>query len=136
MKFREKFAAFMAGRYGADQFGRCLSGAALVLLIVNLFVRGVVGQILYFLVLAVLVYNIFRMFSKNTAARYKENVAYLKVKNRVVGWYANLRRRIRESKTHRFYKCPTCKTTVRVPKGKGKIRITCPKCGASFVRKS
>ena len=81
-------------------------------------------------------YNIFRMFSKNTAARYKENVAYLKVKNRVVGWYANLRRRIRESKTHRFYKCPTCKTTVRVPKGKGKIRITCPKCGASFVRKS
>ncbi len=126
----------MAGRYGADQFGRFLSGAALVLLIVNLFVRGVVGQILYFLVLAVLVYNIFRMFSKNTAARYKENVAYLKVKNRVVGWYANLRRRIRESKTHRFYKCPTCKTTVRVPKGKGKIRITCPKCGASFVRKS
>ena len=126
----------MAGRYGADQFGRFLSGAALVLLIVNLFVRGVVGQILYFLVLAVLVYNIFRMFSKNTAARYKENVAYLKVKNRVVGWYANLRRRIRESKTHRFYKCPTCKTTVRVPKGKGKIRITCPNCGASFVRKS
>ena len=126
----------MARRYGADQFGRFLSGAALVLLIVNLFVRGVVGQILYFLVLAVLVYNIFRMFSKNTAARYKENVAYLKVKNRVVGWYANLRRRIRESKTHRFYKCPTCKTTVRVPKGKGKIRITCPKCGASFVRKS
>ncbi len=126
----------MAGRYGADQFGRFLSGAALVLLIVNLFVRGVVGQILYFLVLAVLVYNIFRMFSKNTAARYKENVAYLKVKNRVVGRYANLRRRIRESKTHRFYKCPTCKTTVRVPKGKGKIRITCPKCGASFVRKS
>ena len=126
----------MAGRYGADQFGRFLSGAALVLLIVNLFVRGVVGQILYFLVLAVLVYNIFRMFSKNTAARYKENVAYLKVKNRVVGCYANLRRRIRESKTHRFYKCPTCKTTVRVPKGKGKIRITCPKCGASFVRKS
>ena len=126
----------MAGRYGADQFGRFLSGAALVLLIVNLFVRGVVGQILYFLVLAVLVYNIFRMFSKSTAARYKENVAYLKVKNRVVGWYANLRRRIRESKTHRFYKCPTCKTTVRVPKGKGKIRITCPKCGASFVRKS
>ena len=136
MKFREKFAAFMAGRYGADQFWRFLSGAALVLLIINLFVRGVVGQILYFLVLAVLVYNIFRMFSKNTAARYKENVAYLKVKNRVVGWYANLRRRIRESKTHRFYKCPTCKTTVRVPKGKGKIRITCPKCGASFVRKS
>lgn len=126
----------MAGRYGADQFGRFLSGAALVLLIVNLFVRGVVGQILYFLVLAVLVYNIFRMFSKNTAARYKENVAYLKLKNRVVGRYANLRRRIRESKTHRFYKCPTCKTTVRVPKGKGKIRITCPKCGASFVRKS
>ena len=126
----------MAGRYGADQFGRFLSGAALVLLIINLFVRGVVGQILYFLVLAVLVYNIFRMFSKNTAARYKENVAYLKVKNRVVGRYANLRRRIRESKTHRFYKCPTCKTTVRVPKGKGKIRITCPKCGASFVRKS
>ena len=126
----------MAGRYGADQFGRFLSSAALVLLIVNLFVRGVVGQILYFLILAILVYNIFRMFSKNTTARYKENVAYLKVKNRVVGWYANLRRRIRESKTHRFYKCPTCKTTVRVPKGKGKIRITCPKCGASFVRKS
>ena len=84
----------------------------------------------------VLVLNILRMFSKNTAARYKENVAYLKVKNRIVSYFTGIRRRIRESKTHRFYKCPACKTTARVPKGKGKIRITCPKCGNTFIRKS
>lgn len=136
MKFSEKLAAFMAGRYGPDKLSRFLSFLALIVLVINLFVRGIAGQILYLIVLLLLGLSLFRMLSRNTAARYKENVAYLKAKNRVVGFYSNCKRRFRERKTHRFYKCPTCKTTVRVPRGKGKIRITCPKCGNAFVRKS
>lgn len=136
MKFSEKLAAFMVGRYGPDKLSRFLSFLALIVLIINLFVRGIAGQILYLIVLLLLAFSLFRMLSRNTTARYKENVAYLKAKNRVIGLYTNCKRRLRERKTHRFYRCPTCKTTVRVPRGKGKIRITCPKCGNAFVRKS
>ena len=126
----------MAGRYGADQFGRFLSGAALVLLIINLFVRGVVGQILYFLVLAVLVYNIFRMFSKNIQKRYAENAKYLQLKGRLFGFFRKEKNRARDLKTHHIYKCPNCKQKIRIPRGKGKICITCPKCGTEFIKKS
>ena len=136
MRFREKLAAFMVGRYGADQLGQFISIFALILIFINIFLNGVAEQVIQYFVLLLLVYSIYRMLSKNTAARYKENVTYLKIKNRIVSYFANIRRRIRDGKTHRFYKCSACKTTVRVPKGKGKIRITCPKCGNTFIRKS
>lgn len=136
MRFREKMAQFMVGRYGADQLGQFISILALILIFINIFVKGIAAQVIHYFVLLLLVFSIYRMLSKNTAARYKENVAYLKVKNRLVSYFTGFRRRIRERKTHRFYKCSACKTTVRVPKGKGKIRITCPKCGNTFIRKS
>ena len=136
MRFRESFNAFMSNRYGADQFGRFLSILALLLLIVNIFVPGLAGKIISVIVLLILAYCIFRMFSKNTIQRNKENVSFLKVKNWIVTRFVNLKRRFKDRKTHRYYKCPTCKTLVRVPKGKGKIRITCPRCSATFIKKT
>ena len=136
MSFRENFNAFMSNRYGADQFGRFLSVFALILLVADLFIPGLAGKIIAAIVLLVLAFVIFRMFSKNTVQRNKENIVYLKIKNWIVSRFVNFKRRFKDRKTHRYFKCPTCKTSVRVPKGKGKIRITCPRCAATFIRKS
>ena len=127
---------FMAGRNGMDAFARFLSIAALVLLILSMFIPGYVGATLWILALACLVYSYFRIFSRNTAKRYTENAKFLSVKYKVTNWFRRKKERIQQSKTHRFYRCPQCGITTRIPKGKGKIKITCPKCGNTFIRKS
>lgn len=127
---------FMAGRNGMDAFARFLSIAALVLLILSMFIPGYVGAALWILALACLVYSYFRIFSRNTAKRYTENAKFLSVKYQVANWFRRKKERIQQCKTHRFYRCPQCGITTRIPKGKGKIKITCPKCGNTFIRKS
>ena len=127
---------FMAGRNGADAFARFLSIAALVILILSMLIPGYVGTALWVLALGCLIYSYFRIFSKNTAKRYTENAKSLSVKYKITGWFRRKKERIQQSKTHRFYRCPQCGITTRIPKGKGKIKITCPKCGNTFIRKS
>lgn len=130
---REKFYQFMSGRNGMDDLFRMETWLALILL-----VPGIITKInlFSFLALLVIIHMYFRMFSKNTAKRYEENQKYLNFRyNRTVAWN-RFKKRMAESKTHRFYKCPSCKQKVRVPKGHGKIEITCPKCRDTFMRKS
>ena len=123
----------MAGRNGADQFTRALTVAALALVFINLFVRS--GALLL-LWLAIMVYAYFRMFSRNTARRREENGRYLqfeyKVTTAVRGWWDRLRQR----KDYVFFRCPDCRAMLRVPRGKGRIRVTCRKCGNAFERKT
>ena len=132
------FRNFMAGRYGSDNFGRFLCIAACVLLVVSIIVGGgtVAGMILWGLAVLVLVYAYFRMFSRKVNQRFAENYRYLKIRNGFTGFFKKRFNRIKQSKTHKFFKCPSCKATVRVPKGKGKIKITCPKCGEKFIKKT
>ena len=130
---KEKFIRFMAGRYGADQFSRFLSFAALVLIVVNLFVRS---NVLWILGLAALVLTYVRMFSKNFARRRKENEAYLRLKNKLTGGVRDWTDRRKQSKDYVFFRCPSCHAMLRVPRGKGKIRITCRKCGNAFEKKT
>lgn len=84
-----------------------------------------------------------RIFSKDKQRYYRENQLYLKYRNQVMGRINDFRNRlmnkqnrIKQRKTHRFYKCPECGQKVRVPKGKGKIAIKCPSCSHKFVKKS
>ena len=133
---REKLMRFLMGRNGMDHFSRFLSIASLVVLILSMFIRGYVGSALWGIALALLIYSYFRIFSKNIPKRYAENTKYLQIKYKVTGWFNRQKELIRQSKTHRFYRCPQCHITTRIPKGKGKIRITCPKCGHVFIRKS
>lgn len=130
---REKFVRFMSGRYGADDYSKFLLGAAVVLMVLNLFFRV---PIVNLLVLALLAYVYFRMFSKNIQKRYGENVKYLQLKDRFFGFFRKERRMAQDRKVNHIYKCPKCKQKIRVPRGKGKICITCPKCGTEFVKKS
>ena len=130
----------MAGRYGADQLSRFISIASLVLVVAAIICNAagapLAGSILWWIGLAAMIYCYVRMFSRNTSKRYGENAKYLKLKNKVVAWFRAKANRVKQSKTHRFFKCPKCAQTVRTPKGKGTLRITCPKCGEVFIRKS
>lgn len=128
---KERLARFMYGRYGEDNLNRFLSILALILCIISLLTRWTV---LSTLAIALLVFTMFRMFSRNTGRRQQENLAYLRAKGKITGFFSRIKKRLHDRKTHRYYKCPSCRQEVRVPKGKGRIRIHCPKCQTSFER--
>ncbi len=130
---KQKFQQFMSGRYGADQLSRLLMVITLVVLVLSMF-RPL--RFLYIVAMVLLVYTYFRMFSRNIEKRYAENQKYLNWKYRLVVKKNQRKKRWAQRKTYHFYKCPNCKQTVRVPRGKGKICITCPKCRTEFVKKS
>ena len=133
MNLKEKFVRFMAGRYGADQFSRFLSFAALALIIVNLFARS---AILWLLGIAALVFVYVRMFSKNFERRRRENERYLQLKYKLTAGVRNWIDRQKQRRDYVFFRCPSCHAMLRVPRGKGKIRVTCRKCGNAFERKT
>lgn len=124
----------MYGRYGGDQFGRFLAVISLALLVTGLIVSNAVGMVLTVLALGCLIYSYYRMFSRKTNDRYQENVKYLRLKYKVTEWFRQKKDRFRQRKVSCFFKCPQCGQTVRVPRGKGKIKITCPKCKNVFVK--
>ena len=139
-KFSERIQRMMIGRNGPDEFARLFIWIAFVVLVIGMFVgNGTVRWVFSVLMVACLIYCYFRMLSKNIAARSRENRTYLQMRGRVVEPFAKLLARIREQrsygKDYRFYRCEHCGQRLRVPKGKGSVRVTCPKCGNSFKTK-
>ena len=130
---REKLQKFMIGRYGVDAFGKFLLGAVVVLWAINLFANS---KILYSWALLLMVYAYFRMFSRNTTKRYQENLKFLQIKNKVVARFKSEKSQLKQRKTHHIYRCPTCRQKIRIPRGKGRICITCPKCKTEFTKVS
>ncbi len=119
---------FLYGRYGGDHLGRALIAAYLVLYCLALLTRWAPLTWIAFLLAF---WCIFRMLSRNTAKRRRENEKYLALTAPLRGW---LRRRhmIRTDKDHRYFKCPNCGQQLRVPRVDGKIKITCRACGTVF----
>lgn len=105
----------------------------LICLAVNIFVRS---SILYWVFWLLLIYTYFRMFSKNHAARYAENQRYLNATARFRYWFDQQKKLANERKYHHIYVCPKCRQKIRIPKGKGKIMVRCPKCHHEFQRRS
>ena len=143
MPMKERLRKFMEGRYGADELNRFLTVCGWVLLLTGFVLSAFsgkvllsIGSLLVTLSWALLIFSIFRSLSKNTSQRASENYKYFVYKNKVTGWFRRLKTRWQDRKVHRYFRCPQCHATVRVPKGKGKIRITCPKCKHQFVKKS
>ena len=126
----------MMGRNGQDQLNLFLTVVCLVLLVLSAFIRGGFGSFLNGLALALLILSWFRMLSRNLPRRRAENEQYLRRRYQVTGWLRRLKTRWEQRRDYRFFTCPSCHTTLRVPKGRGKIRIVCRKCGSSFTRKS
>ena len=130
---RNRLRNFMLGRYGFDSFSKFLMGVALVLCILDIFINSVFINS-WFIVIMIYVY--YRMFSKSINKRYQENMKYLQVKNKVVAKFNSEKSIMKQRKTHHIYKCPTCSQKIRIPKGKGRICITCPKCKTEFTKTS
>ena len=129
---RNAIQRFMYGRYGTDQLNLALLVLYLVLYLVSALFRL---EILYWLSLAVLFLLLFRTLSRNAARRRAENSKFLQVAGPVMRWW-RFQRTVHRDKEHRYFKCPNCGQQLRVPRGKGKITVTCRSCGAVFQEKS
>lgn len=130
---RQKFMQFMQGRYGIDSLNRVITWLVFGIIIVNLFIRS---GTLNLVSLLLLIYLYFRMFSRNYTKRYQENQWFVSKISPIQRFFQRQKNHAIQRRSYRLYKCPKCKQMVRVPKGKGRIAICCPKCREEFVRRS
>lgn len=128
-----KIRQFMQGRYGYDELSRFLAICGLVLIFLSMIPYL---KVFYFLAFILLIWSWFRSFSKNIYKRQAERLKYMTIKNRINQKFRLCRNIWRDRKTHRYYKCPHCKTIARISKpGKVKaITIHCPKCGQGYIK--
>lgn len=136
MNFRNRIARFMQGRYGTDQFSRFLLVVTLVFIVLSWIFNGVVQSLFWAAGLASLIYCYVRILSRNHYKRQQENAWYLRKESAVRRWFRSVKERWELRKDYRFFRCPKCHTLLRVPKGKGKIMLTCRQCNHRFERKS
>lgn len=129
---RNAIHRFVYGRYGNDSLN-------LFLIVFYLFLYLLFAlthfELLYWLSLALVFVTLFRLLSRNIPARQKENSQFMRLAGPVIQWY-RLQRTMRRDKDHRYFKCPNCGQQLRVPRGKGRITVTCRSCGASFQENS
>lgn len=132
-ELKRKLQYWMVGRYGMDELSRVLMWAGIGFILLS-FIPAL--RYLYILAWIVLIYTYYRCFSKNIYKRNQERMAYLEATKKFRGRINIYKKMWSEKNTHRYFRCPNCKTFVRVPKGKGKIAIRCTKCGNEMIRKS
>lgn len=128
-----KMQSFMYGRYGYDELSRAVSIAAVILAVL-----AMVPDLGFLSVLALIAWTwiLVRSFSKNLSKRQRERIAYLQFTGKITNWFDVKKRAWADRKTHCYFTCPNCKRTMRVPKGKGKIKITCPQCQHQITKKT
>lgn len=124
--FKRKLMAFMQGRYGPDPMYKGLFGLSMVFLLLNIFLRS---ALLYYLSLGLIIYSLFRFFSKDRVKRAAENQRYLALRDMLKKKLLLLKNRIRDYRTHRYRTCPSCKTPLRLKKQIGTRQVKCPVCG-------
>ena len=116
---------FMMGRYGTDRLNMVILSVGLVASLLSVILRApVMDLVLFALSYGMMFWAIFRALSRNTYRRYQENRKFLQLVGRI------------KDREHRYFDCPKCRQMVRVPRGKGKISITCPRCREKFVKKT
>ncbi|MEF9966951.1 MAG: hypothetical protein RSC10_08225 [Longicatena sp.] len=124
---------FMRGRYGADQLSFFLLILYFIITVVSAIFR--IPYVTY-VALALLIWCWFRIFSRNTYKRSGENTKFLRMVYPITSRVHTKRKEWKERKTHKFYSCPNCKQRLRVPKGRGTLTITCPKCKTKFDKRT
>lgn len=132
-QMRYKFSKFMIGRYGGDEFSSFLLKTAIVFWVLSIFIFRRIFSALYWLLV---IYALFRCFSKNITARSVERERYYRISYKYRIFFRQFKNRFRDRKTHRYYRCKNCKTLLRVPRGKGKIDIRCKICGTHMIKKT
>lgn len=139
----EKIRKFMIGRNGPDEFTKFLTwvtfGVLLIGMILSFTLRGIapiVPLVVFAISILLLVFQYWRVFSKNIPLQQKMNRWYTTRRYKLQVKLQKVKDRRQQAKFYRFFKCPNCAQKVRVPKGRGKIMITCPKCKTEFIKVS
>ena len=116
---------FMAGRYGTDRLNMVILCAGLAASLLSVWIKAAPFNLIFWaLSYGLMIWAIVRSLSRNTYKRYQENRKFLQIVGRI------------KDRDHRYFDCPKCRQLVRVPRGKGKIAITCPRCREKFVKKT
>ena len=130
---KERMQRFMAGRYGNDQLNQFIFIVAIISMVLEIITRQ---SLFYTLTLVLLILAYVRVFSRNINKRYEENMKFLQKKDAILNKFRKQKYYAAQRRNYHIYTCPQCKQKSRIPKGKGKISITCPKCRTSFIKKS
>lgn len=130
---KERMQRFMAGRYGNDQLNQFIFIVAIISMVLEIITRQ---SLFYTLTLVLLILAYVRVFSRNINKRYEENMKFLQKKDAILNKFRKQKYYAAQRRKFHIYTCPQCKQKIRIPKGKGKISITCPKCRNSFIKKS
>ncbi len=134
---KEKLIRFMQGRYGIDQLSRFLIVFGVVIVLVSAFFNwGIAGLICYFLGWVLVIWSYVRVFSRNVSKRYAENQTFLAKTNGIRTFFQRQMNIWKQRRVYHIYKCPGCGQKIRIPRGKGKIEVRCPKCSTTFIKKS
>ena len=123
----------MIGRYGTDGLNQFLSILSLVLIVLALLTKS---SFLTLLGMIVLVLCYYRSLSRNIAKRTEENYQFYTIKDRSTNKINGLKDQWANRKLYHYYRCPQCRQKLRVPRGRGRIQISCPRCGTQFIKKS
>ena len=130
-QFNRMYAVWMQGRYGKDELNQFLLLVSLVPIVISLFFPKVL-----YVALIPAGFALYRWYSKDFTKRRKERDTYIRMFEDAAQWLKVQHRKWEDRKTHRYFTCENCKAVFRVPKGKGNIEVTCPKCGDKKIRKS
>lgn len=134
---RERFHQFMQGRYGTDQFSGFMAWTALILWVIAKVTKLLLlGRVCLFAAIILIFCVDYRILSKNLVKRAQENERYLIMTGRVRRYMQKWQYQLQMRRDHRIFQCPSCNQKIRVPKGKGKIAITCPQCRTEFIRRT
>ena len=124
-KLSAAMRSFMAGRYGTDRLNMVILCSGLVASLLSVWIKAAPLNVVFWaLSYGLMIWAIVRSLSRNTYKRYQENRKFLQIFDRL------------KDRQHRYFDCPKCRQMVRVPRGKGKIAITCPRCREKFVKKT
>lgn len=126
LRLKWKIQQFMRGRNGVDELNRFLIYGMLVLYVLSVLFRS---SILYYISFVILIYSFYRMLSKNLYVRREEN-------RKFVTWLETFRIKMDQRKDYKIFKCKGCGRNIRVPRGKGKIEVTCPMCGKKTIHRT
>ena len=137
---KQKLINFFSGRNGADTISKTVLWVAVLSVVVSWLnagvANGIISAIFWLLALVMIIYSYWRILSRNIYKRKAENDRFLAATEGIRSRFRGLKIRMTQSKEYKFFKCPSCGTVLRVPRGKGKVQITCKKCGDRFSGKT
>lgn len=131
---KDKIKNYLQKVYGVDFFSKTMIVFALILSLINLKFKNRVIEIITMLL--IVYFGIFRVFSVNKYQRMIENQKFAKAVKPMTDFFEKYKIRALNSKDKKYIKCPNCKKEMKIPRNKGKIKVTCPHCGHKFVKKS